>query len=42
MMSGDGGDDATDDDTHDGDTIENDDRITTGTKSMLENDEQHS
>ena len=30
------------DDNHDGDVIEDDDKIMTVTKTMLENDEQHS
>ena len=42
MMSGDDGDDATDDDNHDGDVIENDDEIVAVTKTMMENDEQDS
>ena len=40
MMSGDDGDDATDDDNHYGDVIENDDETRTAAKTMLENDEQ--
>ena len=42
MVSGDGGDDTTDDENGDGDIIENGDKIMTVTKTMLEDDEQHS
>ena len=42
MTSGADGDDAIDDDNHDGDVIENDDEILAVTKTMMENDEQHS